>query len=788
MQREYATSERSRLAGLLGRAVFALRHVLLLHLIVVVLTLLALCMDPWFFLRDDGLSHCVAGFREIVRLCGDGTFPLITERSWCSGALAAEYQFGVFSPVQMALVLAVFSWDIPFQYGAAAFFCAYALILATGSYVLARSYRVSPPLATMVALTATLNGWIVIWGINWLPATAAFAWVPWVWWSMHRLSQSTRKLPWTVLVGLMVALTVLAGFPFTVLMVLLLGGWLAGHAVLSQRKLRACLPILLGIGLGLALSAPAWAMLVEYKPTTIRPSLDQGSTFTFFLSVPPAAYLGTILPSISMHWARFAFVDLPPAEMHVGVAPVVLLAAALLGFPRRVLSAVKPELLLLGLLTVLCMAPSLSSFRWMFRWLPMCFLVLGLTAARAAEFMRQEENSPASDRHARPIERALLAVLGIQALLLIVQGGTWYARAGVPFLLVTIAWYLVERCRRSLPKAVVEAMPATVIVVSSVAFYWILPIHSYTGRDWQLPESIAHTGPFDPSRTYLAVSAPSDHRQEGPIAHFGFGNAHLYAGLKAVNGYSPLQPRGLYGTFGFDAWSAIASRRDTLLVSGASPGPLLRRMGVDGLVVTEAMASEIKDLPLEEFVEVAKLEGATLYHRRTGKSPCVHGVVRAAVSRIGHLAADAPGEIPTLELAENLPLSGDPSTTGDTAGLPHIVEFGEATIRVIEERADRVVVEIDASDARRHVLVSFARAWYPGYQASLDGVPVACGRLDCMMPAVVLPPGSQGKLTLVYRPNSLQVGLIIAALAAGCAAMALLASGVRNACMPKGSP
>jgi hypothetical protein len=744
--------------------------VLLLHLVLISLGLLALSNDPYFFFRDDYQSHCLAGFTEIVRVSTSGTFPLVTDGTWYSGALAAEYQFGVFSPVQAAVVLAVFSFGLPLHYTAALLFGVFALILATGAYVLARSYGVSPWLAVMVALAASLNGWIIIWGVNWFPAVSSFAWLPWAWWAMHRLIESPRRqLGWIAVGATFTALTVLAGFPFTVLMLLAVAGWLSLQAVVTQRRLAKGCSIVVSVGLGLALSAPAWAMLVEYKPATARSAVDELGTFQFFLSVPPQAYLGMILPSMHVEWPRFQPGTLPAAEMHVGLAPIVLLLAAFLKVPRRLLATMKLELILLGFVMGCSIMPSLGSFRWMFRWLPLVFLTLSLTAARAAELAGRNQGAltaAADGNSSSAVKPALLAILALQVILITIEGGTWLG--GALLLLVGALWYAVEQCRRFLPKATVSAAPAAVVVASSVALYAALPIPFYAGQAWRFPQDVTETSVLDPSITYLSIYSHTDQfRGELPrrVKHFQSGNFHLYSGLKAVNGYSPMRPRGLQETFDFDVWSAVPSGRRTLLASGAKPGPLLRRMGVDGLVLSETMDPQITDLPLDEFVKVADLAGSTVYHRRAGKSPIVRCVPQAIVRRRGSATSGRTGDLPTLEVADDVPLAEGTAS------------FDSAAVRVIGRKPDKLTVEVNAAKTGRHVLLSFARAWYPGYQAFFNGRSVPCSLLDGMMPAVVLPPGSQGQLLLVYRPSSLLIGLLIAGCAAACLILAFLLRG-----------
>jgi uncharacterized membrane protein YfhO len=80
-----------------------------------------------------------------------------------------------------------------------------------------------------------------------------------------------------------------------------------------------------------------------------------------------------------------------------------------------------------------------------------------------------------------------------------------------------------------------------------------------------------------------------------------------------------------------------------------------------------------------------------------------------------------------------------------------------------------VDVTVTADEPARIV---FARLWFPGYTATLDGRPIDVVRHDGTLVAVDLPPGSDGELVISYRsPGFVPLAILalasIAALAVG---------------------
>src|SRR5690242_11360134 len=67
-----------------------------------------LAVDRSFFWADDYQTYQLAGYCDAARAWSAGEAPLLSPSSWRGGALAGEYQVGVFSPFLAACALLVF--------------------------------------------------------------------------------------------------------------------------------------------------------------------------------------------------------------------------------------------------------------------------------------------------------------------------------------------------------------------------------------------------------------------------------------------------------------------------------------------------------------------------------------------------------------------------------------------------------------------------------------------------------------------------------------------------------
>src|SRR5207253_3445099 len=131
-------------------------------------------------------------------------------------------------------------------------------------------------------------------------------WLPWAWWGAER-ALDVGRTKWRFLwPAPFVYLVVTGGFPYTVLMLLLLIAWLLIKSLVETRNIFSILPMLFGVTLGFGLSAPAWLAILDLVQGSARElqSRDVGTHWQWL--VPPAALPGFILPSWTVNWIDFS--------------------------------------------------------------------------------------------------------------------------------------------------------------------------------------------------------------------------------------------------------------------------------------------------------------------------------------------------------------------------------------------------------------------------------------------------------------------------------------------------
>ncbi|NMC78067.1 MAG: YfhO family protein [Chloroflexi bacterium] len=109
------------------------------------------------------------------------------------------------------------------------------------------------------------------------------------------------------------------------------------------------------------------------------------------------------------------------------------------------------------------------------------------------------------------------------------------------------------------------------------------------------------------------------------------------------------------------------------------------------------------------------------------------------------MALTPAGEVPERLIVEGVLAS---ATTLDNPP-------GMTQIRLVEDRADRVVVEVTAEESG---WLFIADSWYPGWQASVDQKQTPLYRADYLFRAIWLPAGRH-EVVFAYRPASFRAGL-----------------------------
>ena len=721
-----ARSTRSEIVGAIIAAV-----------IVIIFSVLLLAHDPLIFWNDDYEISILPVFADMARAWNHGEFPLLSPFSWVCGNLAGEFQYGVFSIFVNALIVCVWKLPLTFPQQAAAVSIAHLAVLSAGAFLLARNRQLGTPLSLFVALVASLNGWIVCWGASdWFGALGAFTWLPWAWWAAERAVNPSRSRWRFLWPAPFVYLLITGGFPYTVLMLGLVLFWLAlrttfdvgmigrnrpgemyaesGGSVsrLYLNRLAVIWPLFVGVILGLGLAAPAWLSLLNYLHGSARQSLDAAAHWQWL--VPWNSWAGLILPSWTVNWRNF-LTKLEPhraAELACGlIAPAALLAGLIVNI-RALLKKIGWELALLLVVFILAMLPTAGVFRWSFRWLPLFHLVLALCSAEALASFSQRQRRFA----AFVLVILLLLLIGIVPK----TGSEHLLPLAWIYVALALAWLIVELTELS---SVREWTPTAITFIALLATYLCIPTNCGVPK-YNLAQSLLESYPLDPRRLYLSVylSPATVYRTETKPAPVGQtvrpGSTSMWAGLRFVNGYSPIRPAGVAREMASAIHGDVdPSLAESLLQHQANENGLLERLGIDGIIV--AREFNFTPQPGSEWQLVTENDEGRVFHRQ--------------------------GE--PIRVVRSVNFFGQNSI---------------ARITDIDARRNYVSAFVDVPAGEHPALIAFSRPFFPGYRARINGRSLPVFSERNLTPLVEVPGGTQGRLTLYYRPDWLIYGGTIA--------------------------
>jgi hypothetical protein len=720
-------SPRSEILGAIGAG-----------LIVVFFCLVLLWHDPLVFWNDDYEISVLPVFADMARSWSEGHWPILSPYSWVCGNLAGEFQYGTFSVFVNAVVILIWKFPLTFPQQAAALSITHLFVLAVGAFLLARDRRFSVPLSIFVALVASLNGWIICWGAtDWFGALGAFTWLPWAWWGAER-ALDRQRTKWRFLwPAPFVYLLVTGGFPYTVLMLLLLIAWLSIKTMWERPKRRdgpdtevspifSILPMLLGVALGFGLSAPAWLAILDLVQGSARELQPAANHWQWI--VPWRALPGLILPCWTVNWTDFSSRLVPhtATELACGLVAPAALIAGFIWRARLLARRLKWDLILLLIVLLLSMIPTAGLFRWSFRWLPFFHLILAICAAEVLHVRPRSPTASAS---------VLLLIVVSIAMSIFGTAGDYGVELMWIYFQIAIIWAVGEHFLRD-PRFHTWA-PAFATFGFLLATYFCIPTNSGVPK-YNLSQELLKPSPLDPSRLYLSIYpwAELTYRTENKSEPLGqivrLGSTSMWAGLRFINGYSPIRPAGVAREFQTTVHGEIdPAVGEYLLNDQAGPDGELAWLGVDGIVVAREM--DFAPQPASEWEQVLSPDEGRVFHRR--------GAPIARVRSVNSIDS-RPNE-----------------------------QFVFATISRISDSRNRVEAQIDVPAGDRPALLSFSRPYFRGYQARLGNQKFVVSSYRGLFPVVEVPAGSHGQVKLIYRPAWLIWG---GSVAIACALVVML--------------
>ena len=364
-------------------------------------------------------------------------------------------------------------------------------------------------------------------------------------------------------------------------MLLLLVAWLSIKSLVQTRNIFSILPLLIGVVLGFGLSAPAWLALLDLVQGSARELQSAAAHWQWRVS--PAALPGLFLPSWTVHWTDFSSRGRPhtAAELACGLVAPSALVAGLLWRARQLVRHIKWELVLLLLVLLLCMTPTAGLFRWSFRWLPFFHLVLAICAAEA---LRLKPGSPT------PATAALGLVVLIGAAALIFHTTGSYA---FPLTWILIGLAVVWLCFEFLLRdSEFRCWPPVAITFCALLVTYLgVPTNVGVPR-YNFSQELLKPAPLDPQRLYLSVYPWAEltyatvNKPQSVGQTLRPGSTSMWAGLRFINGYSPIRAAGVAREFETSIHGEINPDVGAhLLHDQAGRDGQLALMGVDGIVV-----------------------------------------------------------------------------------------------------------------------------------------------------------------------------------------------------------
>ena len=688
-------------------------------LLVIAFCLILLWHNPLVFWNDDYELSVLPVFADMARSWSEGHWPILSPYSWVCGNLAGEFQYGTFSLFVNAAVILVWKFPLTFPQQAAALSIAHLFVLAIGAFLLARDRGVSAALSIFVALIASLSGWIICWGASdWFGALGAFTWLPWAWWGAERALDSGRTRWRFLWPAPFVYLLVTGGFPYTVLMLLLLIAWLSIKSLVQTHDVFSILPLLIGVAVGFGLSAPAWLALLDLVQGSARELQSPAAHWQW--RVPPAALPGLILPSWTVNWTDFSSRSRPhmAVELACGMVAPVALMAGLVWRSRQLVRQIKWELVLLLIVLLVCMIPTAGLFRWSFRWLPFFHLVLAICAAEVLQ-LRPGSTTPAT------AALALVVFTGVAGLIFHTNGSYAFPLTWIFFGLASV-WV----CSSFLLRCDVRVwIPAAITFCALLATYVCIPTNCGVPR-YNFSQQLLKPEPLDPQRLYLSVYPWAEltyamtNKPQVVGQTLRPGSTSMWAGLRFINGYSPIRAAGVAREFATSIHGEINPEVGShLLNHQAGRDGELALMGVDGIVVAQEVS--IAPQPGSEWELAVSNDEGTVFHRRSAPFPRVRSV-------------------DSIESRPN-------------------EQFVVATIANINDSRNFVEADIDVPAGDRLALLTFSRPYFRGYTARVGDQKLPITSYRGLFPTLEVPAGTHGRLRVVYRPAWLLWGGSLAA-------------------------
>lgn len=686
----------------------------------------------------------------------NGHLPLWNPYSGMGAPLMANYQSGLLYPPNWLYVLTGPAW------GQAILVALHLIWTGAGMALLMRRLGASLPARVLSALAFSLSGYLVS-RAGFLSINAAAAWLPWIILYAERLIDSctseegrpNRALFWLVIV---LAMQWLAGHAQTAWYTLVMVGlWMIWRTVglLDERRsiLRIWSRFALAGLLAAFLAAPQLLTTLEYLANSYRAeSLDPAFAMTY--SFWPWRLLGLIVPNLfgspvsGDYWGYGNFWE---DAIYMGILPLLMVGIALRRIRAKDHRAWSLLRFLMGISVgalVLALGDNTPIFPFLFRHLPtfdlfqaptrwMLLFVFSLSIIAGLGF---DVWSPPRGRglYWTRLLTAGAGVIGLAAWLgstLLLNTQPTFVGAFVVAGLWLFLTGVLALAKEKLDSDCWNALALIVILIDLVTAGWGLnpsvPTQVYEtkmatypdfSRRYFLPTELEYSLTYE---HYFTFDSFEGLHAWADVLRDGVPNTNMLSGVSSVNNFDPIRSERT------ERWIEVLDELPSNTLDA-----FLQSANV-GLVASDPDGGDLQYRPIPNAqraylvplaVEAESLDDALRLVLQSDFDPFQQVIIEGDVRPDQILSAI---ELETIRIAPN---------TGP----------------------NRVSIDVSSTSGGWLIL---ADAWYPGWQADIDGVPTPIYPANLAFRAVWLPPG-QHSVTFNYAPVSLQIGtaLFVAAI------------------------
>ncbi len=671
-------------------------------------------INPRFFFTDDRQVQYFPYGLIIKQALLDGHFPFLTVRTFTGGALWLDWQYGLLNPFSLLLTLTIMPQHL--ELSGLLFAILVSGFLCCGVYRLGRAYALRADFSALLAFLMGTNIYSLYFDSNiWGPALLSLAFLAFAWASLKELPRRQGNIPLHVLTtGVLMYLTVSAGWPHTDVVLAIVGTVLFAAEVMRGNR-QGALRFALAAGLSVALCLPVVVPVVAALPWTAR---VENIDINGLTASVPDLLAGAGNPGwptmVSDRDQTMSLVAMPFYFIAWFFLPAMFMARrSALSFKKiDELAAVAAPLFLLatGMLHI-------HLLRYPTRWLADLDLVILIVTLS----MLQDDPvlSAPRPRH---------AVVAMIMLALLALGNP--AQPVLPSLIlfpmpIIFALLLPLAARAAGGKWLASYLGAgaAAIVLSIAAMFPVNPIlYGDWGKDDQTTNIRPHDGSCVNYSLYL-YDFPASHRLLDE-------NEFLY---QAMGAYFNIDTIGGYSSLGHRSWARVSGNLDNF--ASAKFPALMRHEPETGASYLELL--KVGTIVADKKTADSIAPGMSALHWTQENHPAT---VRFMAPQASRLPGTVSWHSPAL-------------TVGDGA---------------LETNGESLTLRNGPAKAT----IAFARAFYPGFHADLDGVPLTTRALDDFFVAVDIPPNAAGRLELGFLPPYFEpcMALAITALLAAAAA------------------